>query len=47
MLGITVGKTAKFVKNFMQDAASIPEALAAYHQQVKSGAFPAEEHCFK
>lgn len=47
MLGITVGKTAKFVKNFMQDASSIPEALAAYHQQVKSGAFPAEEHCFK
>ena len=47
MLGITVGKTAKFVKNFMQDATSIPEALAAYHQQVKSGAFPAEEHCFK
>lgn len=47
MLGITVGKTAKFVKNFMQDAASIPEALAAYHQQVKSGTFPAEEHCFK
>ncbi|WP_027849085.1 3-methyl-2-oxobutanoate hydroxymethyltransferase [Marinospirillum minutulum] len=47
MLGITVGKTAKFVKNFMQGATSIPEALAAYHQQVKSGAFPAEEHCFK
>ena len=47
MLGVTVGKTAKFVKNFMLEADSIPEALAAYHQQVKSGAFPAEEHCFK
>jgi len=47
MLGITVGKTAKFVKNFMLEANTIPEALAAYHQQVKSGAFPAEEHCFK
>lgn len=47
ILGITVGKTAKFVKNFMQEADSIPAALAAYHQAVKSGAFPAEEHCFK
>lgn len=47
MLGITVGKTAKFVKNFMLEADSIPAALAAYHQQVKSGVFPAEEHCFK
>lgn len=47
MLGVTVGKTAKFVKNFMVEAASIPEALTAYHQAVKSGSFPAEEHCFK
>ncbi|GLR64060.1 3-methyl-2-oxobutanoate hydroxymethyltransferase [Marinospirillum insulare] len=47
MLGITVGKTAKFVKNFMLEASSIPEALAAYHKEVKSGEFPAEEHCFK
>ncbi len=47
MLGITVGKTAKFVKNFMQDAASISEALTLYHQEVKAGTFPAEEHCFQ
>lgn len=47
MLGITVGRTAKFVKNFMADAASIQDALAAYHQAVKAGTFPAEEHCFK
>lgn len=47
MLGVTVGRTAKFVKNFMAEASSIPEALAAYHQAVKSGSFPAEEHCFK
>ncbi|MBE0505668.1 MAG: 3-methyl-2-oxobutanoate hydroxymethyltransferase [Marinospirillum sp.] len=47
MLGVTVGKTAKFVKNFMAEASSIPEALTAYHQAVKSGSFPAEEHCFK
>lgn len=47
MLGVTLGKTAKFVKNFMAEASSIPEALSAYHQAVKSGSFPAEEHCFK
>lgn len=47
MLGITIGKTAKFVKNFMADATSIQDALAAYHQAVKAGTFPAEEHCFK
>ena len=47
MLGITVGKTAKFVKNFMLEADTIPAALAAYHQQVKLGTFPAKEHCFK
>lgn len=47
MLGVTVGRTAKFVKNFMAEASSIPGALAAYHQAVKSGSFPAEEHCFK
>ncbi|OPX54901.1 3-methyl-2-oxobutanoate hydroxymethyltransferase [Oceanospirillum multiglobuliferum] len=46
MLGITVGHTAKFVKNFMADARSIPEALSQYHQAVKAGTFPAEEHCF-
>ncbi|SFX37135.1 3-methyl-2-oxobutanoate hydroxymethyltransferase [Marinospirillum alkaliphilum] len=47
MLGVTVGKTAKFVKNFMAESNSIADALAAYHQAVKSGTFPAEEHCFK
>jgi 3-methyl-2-oxobutanoate hydroxymethyltransferase len=47
MLGITTGKTARFVKNFMAEADSIPAALSAYHQAVKTGSFPAEEHCFK
>ena len=46
MLGATLGHTAKFVKNFMTEAQSIPEAIAAYHQAVKSGQFPAEEHTF-
>ena len=47
LLGITPGKTAKFVKNFMAEARSIPEALSLYHQAVQSGSFPAEEHCFQ
>lgn len=37
----------KFSKNFMQDAGSIPAALSAYVQAVKSGAFPSAEHGFK
>ena len=46
MLGITLGHTAKFVKNFMADASSVQEALANYHQEVKANTFPAAEHCF-
>ncbi|SFC34049.1 3-methyl-2-oxobutanoate hydroxymethyltransferase [Marinospirillum celere] len=47
LLGITPGKTAKFVKNFMTEADSIPAALKAYHEAVKTGRFPAEEHSFQ
>lgn len=36
----------KFSKNFMDGAGSIPAALAAYVQAVKSGAFPGSEHSF-
>ena len=36
----------KFSKNFMVDARSIPAALAAYVQAVKSGTFPGAEHSF-
>jgi len=45
MLGLNP-QPAKFVKNFMQDATSIPEALANYHNAVRSGAFPQPEHGF-
>lgn len=47
ILGLTLGKTAKFVKNFMEGSPSILAALQAYHQAVKNGSFPAEEHSFK
>ena len=47
MLGLYPGKTAKFVKNFLAGADSVPAALERYVSEVKSGEFPAPEHCFK
>lgn len=46
ILGITVGHTAKFVKNFMLEADSVQGAISRFHQEVKDNTFPAEEHCF-
>ncbi len=46
MLGVFPGKTAKFVKNFMTGQDSIQGAVKAYVDEVKSSAFPAEEHSF-
>ena len=46
MLGIYHGKTAKFVKNFMQGQSSIQAAIASYVAEVKAKTFPAEIHCF-
>ena len=47
LLGITRGKTARFVKNFMASADSIQDAFQAYDRAVKNGSFPAPEHCFE
>ncbi|GHT81697.1 3-methyl-2-oxobutanoate hydroxymethyltransferase [Betaproteobacteria bacterium] len=46
MLGVFPGKTARFVRNFMQGAATIADAAAAYVAAVKDGSFPAPEHCY-
>lgn len=46
MLDIYPGKKARFVKNYMQGSTSIAEAVAKYVQEVKTGSFPAAEHCF-
>lgn len=46
MLGIFPGKTARFVRNFMDGAASIEDAVARYVAAVKDGSFPAPEHCY-
>jgi len=45
-LGIQPGRPARFVRNFMTGHDSIEAALAAYVAAVRSGAFPAPEHCF-
>jgi len=46
MLGIGVGSRPRFSKDFLQDAASIEEAIAAFHSAVKQAAFPSAEHSF-
>ncbi|MEO9079718.1 MAG: 3-methyl-2-oxobutanoate hydroxymethyltransferase [Rhodanobacter sp.] len=46
MLGITPGKRPKFSKNFLAGRDSVAAAIAAYAEDVRSGAFPAVEHCF-
>lgn len=46
LLGVYPGKTARFVKNFMDGAASIEDAVARYVAAVKDGSFPAPEHCY-
>ena len=46
MLDIYPGKKARFVKNYMQGAASIADAVARYVREVKEGSFPAQEHGF-
>ncbi len=45
-LDLTVGRKPRFVRNFMADVASVPEALNGYVSAVRSGEFPAAEHCF-
>jgi 3-methyl-2-oxobutanoate hydroxymethyltransferase len=40
MLGVNLGKNAKFVRNFMTDAASVQGAMEAYVKAVKDGSFP-------
>ena len=46
MLGISPGKPARFVKDFMADSGDIRTAFQAYDQAVKDGRFPGDEHCF-
>ena len=46
MLGVYPGKKGRFVRNFMEAAASIDGAVIAYVKAVKDGSFPAAEHTY-
>lgn len=46
MLGIYPGKKPRFVKDYMQGASSVGDAVARYVRDVKAGTFPAPEHSF-
>jgi len=46
VLGITQGRTPRFVKNFAKDRDSPLDALRAYVRAVKDRSYPAPEHCF-
>ncbi|MCK5697300.1 MAG: 3-methyl-2-oxobutanoate hydroxymethyltransferase [Gammaproteobacteria bacterium] len=46
ILGLTHGKPARFVKNFLTDTLSIQDAFKEYVKQVKEGHFPSNEHTF-
>ncbi|MCK2185548.1 3-methyl-2-oxobutanoate hydroxymethyltransferase [Halomonas getboli] len=46
VLGVTGGRTPRFVKNFMAEADDIQGAFQRYHEDVKARRFPAEEHGF-
>ena len=47
LLGQFQAFTPKFVKKYANLAEVATQALAAYAQDVRSGAFPAEEHCYR
>jgi 3-methyl-2-oxobutanoate hydroxymethyltransferase len=42
MLGINLGKMARFVKDFMAEAGSIAGAVEAFNTQVKAGQYPVD-----
>ncbi len=46
ILDITLGRTPRFVKNFMRGRESPLEAIRAYVAAVKDRSYPAPEHCF-
>lgn len=50
MLGLTMGRVAKFVRNFMIEqsgATAILDAFKAYHAAVQDQSFPAKEQTFQ
>jgi 3-methyl-2-oxobutanoate hydroxymethyltransferase len=46
ILDVTPGKKARFVKNYLQGAGSIEEAVSRFVAEVRSGAYPQPQHGF-
>ncbi|GAB3679256.1 3-methyl-2-oxobutanoate hydroxymethyltransferase [Salinisphaera aquimarina] len=47
ILGLSPGRKPRFVKNFMDGAASLDNAVADYVAAVKDGSYPSPSHAFK
>jgi 3-methyl-2-oxobutanoate hydroxymethyltransferase len=47
MLGLSSGKRPRFVKNFLGSSGDIAAAVTQFVIDVRSGSFPAAEHCFE
>ena len=47
MLGIYPDLLPRFVKQYLQGFTLMKEAIETYKEEVLSGAFPQEEHCYK
>ncbi|MEM5346149.1 3-methyl-2-oxobutanoate hydroxymethyltransferase [Paraburkholderia azotifigens] len=47
MLGISLGKPPRFVKNFMDGQQCVESAIQAFVREVRQGIFPSEEHCYR
>jgi 3-methyl-2-oxobutanoate hydroxymethyltransferase len=46
LLGMGQGKRPRFTRDFLAGQHSIVDAITAYAQAVRSGGFPAAEHCY-
>jgi 3-methyl-2-oxobutanoate hydroxymethyltransferase len=46
LLGLTEGHLPRFVKRYANLSREIRDALEAYAAEVRSGAFPGEEHTY-
>jgi len=46
MIGVFPGKKPRFVKDFMEDAGSIEEAIARFVEDVRQGRFPTDAHSY-
>ena len=46
LIGVFPGHKARFMKNFMEGASSIDDAVTRYVEDVRAAKFPAAEHCY-